>query len=134
MILLDIENNNYSNNFIRWLINNIKVRVLSNINNPRFDLLNNSLLYNKQFKNVDIKTAILLGMNNIRFKYLKNRYIIYIDTNLVYPDTHIKISTLCKLSNYGTQSFKGYPLITYVCNDIKLNLNSYYRHYMQQFY
>lgn len=74
---------------------------------------------------ISARKVILLALNNIRSKITSDAVLIYIDDNIYYPNTDIKLITLCKVINYGTLSIPAYPIFTNVFNHFKKDIKKY---------
>lgn len=139
MMKLILPSNEYiTEDFICWLIIQIKYIILNNINESKLDLFNNYFKEQKFFKPInnkqkfDVRKLILLSINNITYRKLNNVYIIEIKNNVTFPGYTVNINTLCRLLNYGNVNIKGYPLYTDSFKTIKANLKTFYGKYVEE--
>jgi hypothetical protein len=82
-------------------------------------------------KGVSSDTIIRQGLRNLIVTSGKDSYSIHVnDTILFDMENKIKLSSMCKLINYGTLSVRGYPIIielfTYYANNLDKLLKYYY--------
>ena len=61
---------------------------------------------------ISSKRLILLAMSNLQHKRYESTTHIFINPNVTYPGTELKLVDLCKVINYGTMSVEGYPIYT----------------------
>lgn len=82
----------------------------------------------KQISNntiVSSKKVIVLSMSNLVHKRYETTTHIFIDPNMAYPGTNLKIVDLCKIINYGTLSIDAYPIFTMTFNHFSENIGKY---------
>lgn len=126
--------------FIEWLIDIIRHKIILQIDNKRIhifnDIVNDNEIFNKVNPNInvkfDVRKAIILALNSMRYRRIKNVYIIDIGNNILFPNYQVKLDTVCRLLNYGNTQIKGYPIFTQVFNDIRKNLVQYYQEYLDE--
>lgn len=135
-LIINNFNNLYDEKFILFLIGEIQEYFLSQIDDKKLikwtEYINQNIKFNKLFKkHINAKDIIISGIYNLRYRKLYNKYIIEIDDNVLVSDTDIKLNSLCKTINFGTLSMRSYPIFYKVFNDIQINLQSYYKQYLQ---
>lgn len=135
-----IANKYIDDDFIEWLIDIIKHKIISQLDNEYIINFNNIVNDNEIFKKnnpdskvkFDVRKAILISLNTLKYRKIKNVYIIDIGKDILFPNYQVKLETVCKLLNYGNTQIKGYPIFTNVFNDIRQNLESYYQQYLDE--
>ena len=74
---------------------------------------------------IDSKKVIVLGMSNLTHKRFESTTHIFINPNLTYPGTTLKIESLCKIINYGNLSIDAYPIFSMTFNHFSKNIGKY---------
>jgi hypothetical protein len=74
---------------------------------------------------ISSKRLILLAMSNLQHKRYESTTHIFINPNITYPGTGLKLVDLCKVINYGTLSIEGYPIFTETFNHFSRNIRKY---------
>jgi hypothetical protein len=74
---------------------------------------------------ISSKRLILLAMSNLQHKRYESTTHIFINPNVTYPGTGLKLVDLCKIINYGTLSVEGYPIFTETFNHFSRNIRKY---------
>lgn len=74
---------------------------------------------------ISSKRLILLAMSNLQHKRYESTTHIFINPNVTYPGTELKLVDLCKVINYGTMSVEGYPIFTETFNHFSRNIRKY---------
>lgn len=126
---------NYKDGFIRWLIDQVAVSILSHVNSPRINQLNKFVSDSNLFKqdnSVDIRKAVIYAVRNFKVRKIKTGWEVFIDPNILYPNTSIKVVTLCKLVDAGVIGIRGTNLFTNEFNFVTTNLKRYYEMYMSE--
>ena len=128
---LVVENKNITESFIPYL----KTRMLRHIclimdedKLNRFDEYFQSkelMIGNKNLDIIDSKNVIMLAMTNLQHKKYEENTHIFINPNITYPGTSIKIVDLCKIINFGTLSIEGYPIFTMTFDHFSRNIKKY---------
>ena len=92
-----------------------------------FDEYFKSEEFNKLSNNVRVssKKVIVLGMTNLIHKRYETNTHIFINPNILFPGTDIKLVDLCKIINYGNMSIEGYPIFTDTFEHFSKNINKY---------
>lgn len=136
MTLQIISNEEYDEYFVRWLISQLSIEIVSNVNNPKLlmydKIAETNLLFPLEKTVIKFGKAIIYGAKNLIFTKSKDKWIISIDNNITYPKTSIKIITLCKIANNGFLGLKGTNIFTQVFNSVTANLTKYYNMYMME--
>lgn len=129
------ESGSIDTDFGWWLIPKISSAIISSINMRKLDRWNTyinetsdiSRLYTRKYKVEDI---IIFACNNLVCKGTPGE--IYIEINPVINAPgfdRIKLSSICKMINFGVQGVKEYPLFTSVFKEFKSNITDYVRMY-----
>jgi hypothetical protein len=127
---LRVDNKNINQHFINYL----KKRMLgymSTILNVKklspFDDYFNSEEFKKSSNKTIISTrkVVLLGMTNLIHKRYETTTHIFINPNINYPGTNIKLVDLCNTINFGNMSIDGYPIFTETFDHFSNNINIY---------
>ena len=79
---------------------------------------------------ISSKKVIVLSMNNLIHKRYETTTHIFINPNINYPGTNMKLVDLCKVINYGTMSIDAYPIYTETFDYINKNIGKYIDRYM----
>lgn len=133
--------NEYVNDhFIKWLLRIIRFQIIKNINHKKLLIFNEIVDKENIFEKsnpydknkFDVRKAVVISLNNLQINRIKNVYIIRISDNVVFPGYNVKLSTICKLLNYGNTNIKGYPIYTQAFDNVRLNLKKYYQQYIKQ--
>ena len=74
---------------------------------------------------ISSKKVILLGITNLSHKRYEATTHIFINPNINYPGTPLKVVDLCKMINFGTLSIDGYPIFTNTFNHFSKNIKKY---------
>ena len=127
---LVVENKDINTHFIKFLKRRIMGYISLIMNFKRlkpFDEYFNSNEFKSISNNVVIssKRIITMGMTNLVHKRYETNTHIFINPNITYPGTTIKIVDLCKLINYGTLSLEGYPIFTKTFDHFSKNIKKY---------
>jgi hypothetical protein len=127
---LVVENKDVTQNFILYL----KKKMLSYIayildikKLQAYDEYFSSDDFKKTSNNtlVSSKKVIVLGMSNLIHKRYETTTHIFINPNLTYPGTNLKVVDLCKIINYGTLSIDAYPIFTMTFDHFNNNIGEY---------
>lgn len=78
---------------------------------------------------ISSRKVVIIAMTNLLHKRYETNTQIFINPNINYPGTTIKIVDLCKIINYGTLSIDGYPIFTETFNHIQQNIGKYIDRY-----
>ena len=87
-------------------------------NSPEFEEIANNV-------HISSRRVLLMGMTNLSHKRYKSTTHIFINPNINYPGTYIKVIDLCKVINYGTMSIEAYPIISETFDHFANNIEKY---------
>lgn len=136
MTLQITSNEQYDEYFIRWLIRQLSIEIISNASNPKLKLFDKIAETNSLFPlektTINFSKAIIYGAKHLVYSNVRDKWIINIDNNVNYPNTAIKVVTLCKIANNGFLGIKGTNIFTQVFNSVSANLTRYYNMYMME--
>ena len=68
--------------------------------------------------------AIVLSMSTLSHKRYDDAHI-FINPNVNYPGTDIKLADICKFINFGNMSVEGYPIFTTTFEYFNKHINKY---------
>lgn len=132
-VTLVITSDTLSPHFIRWLCNQITEEIVIESNLPQIkvltEVINSKTIFPFEKTPIDLRKAIIYGAKCLRFNKCKKGWKIFIDTNVNYPQTSIKLVTLCKIANNGCLGIKGTNLFTNEFKRVSANLTKYYTMY-----
>lgn len=130
---LVITSDNIGPNFIKWLCKEISQEIIIESNLPQMkvltDLINSNRIFSFEKTYIDLRKAIIYSAYSLRFSKCKQVWKIFIDNNINYPKTSIKLVTLCKIANNGCLGVKGTNLFTKEFKRVSTNLTKYYNMY-----
>ena len=122
--------------FLEWIFYQLKSYIYCNVDVSKLeafsDVVNNKQLYRNRYNvedDFDIKDAILISLNDFRFRRVNEGYIFYLNTDLPFP-THIaEVEEVCQLLNYGSLDVQPYPIFSRAFKYINTNLTELYNQY-----
>lgn len=79
--------------------------------------------------NISIESFWKKSLQSITYHFVDNTLIIINIDPKEYLTSNIKMSTVCKIINFGTLDKKGYPVYTDVFNKIASNIDGYIKLY-----
>lgn len=120
--------------FCTWLVTQIQRKYFTEVKVKKYSNIDkylSELDFMENHKGVSSDTIIRQGLRNLIVTSGKDSYSIHVnDTILFDMENKIKLSSMCKLINYGTLSVRGYPIIielfTYYANNLDKLLKYYY--------
>ena len=120
-----------------WLITQIRRKYFTEVKIKKYSKVDDYLLkltFMERHKGISSHNIVQVGLSNLIVSSDVDSYYIHINDSIFFDSTEgIKLSSMCKLINYGTLSVKGYPIITelftYYANNID-NLLKYYYTYV----
>ena len=120
--------------FCTWLVTQIQRKYFTEVKVKKYSNIDkylSELDFMENHKVVSSDTIIRQGLRNLIVTSGKDSYSIHVnDTILFDMENKIKLSSMCKLINYGTLSVRGYPIIielfTYYANNLDKLLKYYY--------
>ena len=74
---------------------------------------------------VSSRKVIVLGMSNLTHKRYETTTHIFINPNIYYPGTGLKLADLCKIINFGNMSIDAYPIFTETFDHFSKNIKKY---------
>ena len=97
----------------------------------KYDELFHSKEFLKMSNNTIISSrqVIVMGMTNLTHKRYETNTHIFINPNINYPGTNLRIVDLCKIINYGNMSIDGYPILTMTFDYVQSNIGKYIDRY-----
>lgn len=138
-MVLTIKRNKYiDDDFIDWLIDEIRYEIISKINEKKLDIFNKYVEENNLFKPInnhskfDIRQALILSLNMLTYRKTNNVYIIEVGKNKIFPGYKVNLETVCKILDSGNTEIKSYPIFSKTFNNIKLNILEYYEKYLDE--
>lgn len=119
--------------FCSWLISRIKMEYANVVNTAKYAAMNeylDTLDFMARHKGQTSDTIMRLGVNSLITKEFEGRFVIQINDTLMFDTKeNIKLSSMCKLINYGTMSVKGYPILIELFNHFADNIDMLVRYY-----
>ena len=131
-------NNSIELDFIKWIKDKIKDKILSDLNIKKLDIwtnyINEQQIYKSIYKKkVNCLDVILAGIYNLIYKYTFDGFVIMINPNINLPGfDRVKIASICKLINYGNQDISGYHIFTDIFEYFANNINEYLKIYLDE--
>lgn len=127
--------NSYPDEFVDYLIIQLQKRFLKTLEVNKLkeleDYLNSVPKYKSIFiKYLKAKDICIAGIYNISADRTKTNLRLYINPNVKYYGTNIKLVDLCKFINNGNLQCPGYPIFSESFNYIKNNIEKYYLKYL----
>ena len=134
------KNIDFNDDFVEWLLEHIRYKLLSYIKPRKLQRLKQHIINDnpfelslKELNALNIDSVLIYGIKHLRYKEVKSHYIFYIDANLIVKNTNnLKVSTLCKLINYGDLKVRGYPIFSNTFKFVAANVTRYYAQYIEQ--
>jgi len=129
-MILVVDNKYINKGFILFLKRRILFRLVQSINIKKLSMYDE--YFNDAFKDEEIddviistKKVILLAGKNLCSDRFDTETHIYINPNINYPNTNIKLIDLCKIINYGTLSIEPYPIFSDCFNHFHKGIKRY---------
>ena len=132
-----ITSKNFDDAFISWLLRIIRFEIIKSLDDKRLISFNEKveseeLFESKSNKKFDVRKAIILSLNDLSFRKVKDTYIIEISGDKIFPNYNVKVKTICNLLNYGNISIPGFPIYSNAFQHVKSNLKRYYEMYLME--
>ena len=127
-LLIPIQDN-ITEQFITWLENDIKYRLVDEIDVDYLLELQNMLDVQYGYQ-IDMCAVFLDILNTIHHISTKTTYIIEIGNNKIVQGTKISYSTMTKLINYGNLNIRGRCVVSNIFRHIRSNLRVYITRYL----
>lgn len=127
---LIVDNKNTNLHFILYLKKRM-LRHVAIILNPKRLVPYDEYFNTDEFKRISdgaeisSRRIIMLGMTNLIHKKYESNTHIFINPNIVYPGTSLKVVDLCKVINFGTMSVDAYPIFSETFEHFYKNINKY---------
>lgn len=130
----------YDKEFLDWLLERVKGEIIKSINVKKlrkFDEIQETLQIFKLKPHmlkqpVDFVQTIFKGIDLLRYKHIKDAYIIYIKPNVVHSYYLATIDSLCKFVNCGRNDIRGYPIFSKTFNRVSAQISKYYKIYLRE--
>ena len=126
---------------MNWLLDIIKLRCQTAIKPNKLILLNEHIvsdnvfnLNDKQRASFNLYREMLKVARSLRWRKVKDYYIIYIPSNIFISNTDIPLSKLSRFVCYGDLTVKGYPILSDVIQGVIANIAKYIDQYEELFY
>ncbi len=127
---LIVDNKYVTMSFIKFLKRRMLGWVALNLNRKRltiFDEYFKSSDFIRLSNNVTVSSrqVIIMSMTNLIHKRYDTVTHIFVNPNICYPGTNIKLVDLCKIINFGNMSVEGYPIFTETFDHFHNNITKY---------
>ena len=127
MILFYAVNNNYSEDFMKWIINYMRDYFIYQADK---NILKQFGEYIKRFYNltdIDIFNICIISIEKLKIIHTTDEFKLIIDETLVYHG--LKYTNITKLINDGNMDIQAYPIFTNIKEYIKQNIDNFYELY-----
>ena len=132
---------NTDTDFMDWLLDIIKIRCQQSIKPHKLVLLDKHIvednvfnLTDKQKRSFNLYREMLKVSRSLKWRKIKDCYIIYVPSNIFITNTNISISKLSRFVCYGDLTIRGYPILSEVIQGVIANITKYIRQYEELFY
>lgn len=129
------------NYFMDWLLDIIKFRCQRSIKPYKLMQLSEHIiadnifnLTDKQLHSFNLYREILRVSESLKWRRVKDYYIIYVPSNVFITNTYIPLSKLSRFVCYGDLTVKGYPIFSDVIKGVIANIAKYINQYEELFY
>ena len=128
---IEIYSEKLGTDFCEWLISILSNQIKGSIDDKKLIRWNEYLSSGGAItlvgrKSILAKEIIFKGANSIIVRELPNKFIIEINSKVMMPGVKSKkVSTLCRLINYGNMDIKGYPIFSDTFAMVADNINAY---------
>lgn len=113
----------FDDTFIKWLVNQLKQNLFSEVNIDLLDALNEKLYLIGI--DIDLQKAFVQIVNNITYSKNKMYFHIFIRPNRRIRGTTYNCIEVAQLINYGTIEILGYGIFSKAFNELVNNLDYY---------
>ena len=124
--------------FIEWLLDIIKIQCQTEIKPYKLIKLNDRIINSEQFdvasKSFNLYKEMQRVVRSLRYRKVKNCYVIYVPSNIYVSNTNIPLSRLSRFVCYGDLQVKGYPILSDTIQRVIANIAKYIKHYEKLFY
>lgn len=124
-MLLIVDNKDITESFIPYLKNRMLRHICFILDDSKLIRFDEYFKSNEFTKDITSKHIIMLAMSNLQHKRYDENTHIFINPNITYPGTSIKIVDLCKVINFGNLSVEGYPIFTMTFDHFSRNIKKY---------
>lgn len=135
-MVLKVKKNVGDINFVKYLISEVQPYFTQRLSSDKGKVdswtkyLNEHITLRTPKKNgVSARDILISGIYNLRVSVVNDSYVIEISPNEILPGTNIKISTLCRIVNYGTLEQPAYNIFTKVFKYFETNVYTYLQKY-----
>ena len=124
--------------FIEWLLDIIKIQCQTAIKPHKLTRLNDRIVNSEQFdvtsKSFNLYKEMQRVVRSLRYRKVKDCYVIYIPSNIYISNTSIPLSRLSRFVCYGDLQVKGYPILSDTIQRVIANIAKYIKRYEKLFY
>lgn len=124
-----------------WLLDIIKMKCHAGIKVNKLITLSNHIidsnilnLDDKQKRSFNLYREMIKVVRNLKWRKIKDYYVIYIPSNMFVSDTNIPLSKLSRFVCYGDLTIRGYPILSETIQGVIANITKYIRQYEELFY
>lgn len=132
---------NTDTDFMDWLLDIIKMKCHAGIKVNKLITLSNHIidsnilnLDDKQKRSFNLYREMIKVVQNLKWRKIKDYYVIYIPSNMFVSDTNIPLSKLSRFVCYGDLTIRGYPILSETIQGVIANITKYIRQYEELFY
>lgn len=126
---------------MQWLMSIIRYRCKKAINARKLLLLSTRIKRDnifdmsvEQLNSFNLYNELQRVINSLQYKIVHSECIIYISTTNFIRGTCIPLSRLSRFVCYGDLKTKGYPILSYVIDNVIANIAKYYNYYNNMFF
>lgn len=129
-MILMIDNKGVSKGFILFIKKRMLTYCLSHLELSKLDKFDEyfkseGFVNTYKVSNLSSRNIIYLGISHLSHRRYETETQLSIDDSLYYPGTNIKISSLCKLINFGNMDIDGYPIFSNTFQHFRDNIDKY---------
>ena len=136
-----LDNQYVDNYFIDWLLDVITMQCQAAIQPRKLEKLSKHIVANNilnltqsQQANFNLYREMLKVSRSLRWRKVKDYYIIYVPHNVFVSGTNIPLSRLSRFVSYGDLNVKGYPILSEIIQGVIANIAKYINQYEKLFY
>ena len=128
----------YDDEFILWLLEKIQSEMLQSLNIKKLEPFVKYQANHNVFKptssdnQIDFVKCVIAGIKLLTYRKVKDRWIIYMREDVLYPNYFAKVYSICKFINYGLSDIKGYPIFTDTLNRVSAQITKYYNRFVAE--
>jgi len=124
--------------FMEWLLSVIRIECATAIKPYKLRNLNDRILTSEQFSirsiNFNLYREMQRVVRTLRYRRVKDCYLIYVPSNIYVSNTNIPLSRLSRFVCYGDLQVRGYPIISDTIQRVIANIDNYIKQYENLFY